>query len=249
MSILLALFLGIVQGLAEFLPISSSGHLILFQHLFRLPEDMLLFDIILHVATLVAVVIVFHKKIWQLIRHPLNKTNLYLIITTIITCSLVLVFKDAIDKTFNYRILPITFMLTAVILYSTTFARGGRGGVSHPTTAITAGLAQFVAVIPGLSRSGTTISALLHTGVERKAAAEYSFLMSIPIILASFLYEVVGIKGHAGLATGPTVIAFIAALISGVFAIKFMLRVIQNVKLHWFSVYLVALSIVCLILF
>jgi undecaprenyl-diphosphatase len=85
--------------------------------------------------------------------------------------------------------------------------------------------------------------------VERKEAAEYSFLMSIPIILASFLYEVVGIKGHSVLAAGPTIVAFIAALVSGVFAIKFMLRVIQNVKLHWFSLYLVVLAIVCLFLF
>jgi undecaprenyl-diphosphatase len=174
-SILLALFLGIVQGLAEFLPISSSGHLILFQHIFKLPEDMLLFDIILHVATLVAVVIVFHKKIWQLVRHPFNKTNLYLIITTVITCTLVLVFKDWIDKAFNYRILPFTFMITAMILWSTSLCRGGReshrekiGGAA----AVVGGVAQGLAVVPGLSRSGTTISALLHTGVERKEAAE-----------------------------------------------------------------------------
>lgn len=245
MSIFLALFLGIVQGLTEFLPVSSSGHLIMFQRFFGLPEDMLLFNIILHIATLLAVVIVFRKKIWQLVRHPFNKTNLYLLISTAITCTLVIIFKDIIDRTFTYKILPFTFVLTAMILYATTFIKKNEGEVTGKTACIV-GVAQFFAVVPGLSRSGTTISTMLATGTKRQAAAEFSFLMSIPIIVASFVYELMDVGTGATLHVAPTIVAFIAATISGIVAIKFMLKIIQNVKLHWFSLYLVVLAIVCM---
>ena len=247
MSILLSIFLGIVQGLTEFLPVSSSGHLILFQHLFSMPEDMLLFNIILHIATLLAVVIVFRARIWQLVRHPFNKMNLMLLISTAITVTFVLLFKDFIDSTFTYRILPMTFMLTAIILFSTTFIPNREREVTYKSS-IAVGLSQFVAVIPGISRSGTTISTLLATGVKREAAAEFSFLMSIPIIIASFVFELMNVRGSgATLDFWPTALAFIAALVSGIFAIKFMLNVIKRVKLHWFSMYLVILAIVCLV--
>ena len=258
MSIFLAVFLGIVQGLTEFLPVSSSGHLILFQHLFSMPDDMLLFNIILHIATLLAVVIVFHKKIWQLVRHPFNKMNLLLLISTAVTVGFVVLFKDLIDRTFTYRILPITFMLTAILLFATTFiARNPRpgqalfstnGNVNVPS-ALAVGFTQFIAVIPGISRSGTTISTLLYSGVKREQAAEFSFLMSIPIIIASFVYEMMDITRETTIDVFPTIIAFIAALLSGILAIKFMLNIIRRVKLHWFSIYLVALAILCSILF
>ena len=245
MSILLALFLGIVQGLTEFLPVSSSGHLMLFQHLFNIPGNMILFDIILHIATLCAILFVFRKKIWQLIIHPFNETNALLLITTAITCILVVLFKGLIDKLFTYKILPFTFLLTAIVLFSTSFVKPSSKPVGYTSSAIV-GVTQFIAVIPGLSRSGTTISTLLLTGAKREDAAEFSFLMSIPIIIASFVYELLDLGGSVSIAILPTSIAFIAALICGIFSIKFMLNIIKNVKLHWFSVYLVILAIVCL---
>ena len=221
-----------------------------------------MFNIILHIATLLAVVIVFRKKIWQLIRHPFNKMNLLLLISTAVTVSFVLLFKDFIDSTFTHRVLPMTFMITAILLYSTTFLkprdpnsppwRGGRvaDGVVNKRSAALVGFTQFIAVIPGISRSGTTISTLLFTGVKREDAAEFSFLMSIPIIIASFAYELLNVRGSGTtLDITPTIFAFIAALISGIFAIKFMLNIIKKVKLHWFSLYLVILAIVCLIIF
>jgi len=252
MSIITAIFLGLVQGLTEFLPVSSSGHLILFQHIFGLPENMLMFNIILHIATLCAVVIVFRKKIWQLVRHPLNKTNLYLVLSTAMTCAFVVAFKDAIDATFTYKILPITFIVTAILLYiATMFAnrpRKVRDKVSLPT-AIVVGLAQGIAVIPGLSRSGVTISTMLLTGTKRETAAEFSFLMSIPIIIASFLYELLTAHDGFQIEILPTAVAFVAALLSGILAIKFMLHLIQAVKLQWFSFYLVALALACVFIF
>ena len=248
MSILLSIFLGIVQGFTEFLPVSSSGHLILFQHIFAMPDDMLLFNIILHIATLLAVVIVFRKKIWQLVRRPLNKMNALLLISTAVTVGFVLLFKDFIDSTFTYRILPITFLLTAIVLFATTFIKPRDKEVGFKS-AFAVGFTQFIAVIPGISRSGTTISTLLFSGVKREQAAEFSFLMSIPIIIASFVYEMLDVTRANTIEVVPTIVAFIAALISGIIAIKFMLGVIRKVKLHWFSFYLVVLAIICAILF
>ena len=251
MSIFCALFLGIVQGLTEFLPVSSSGHLILFQHLFGLGGDMLLFDIILHVATLLAVVIVFRKTILDLIKKPFCKFNWCLVISTVITCTLVLVFKDAIDKTFTYAILPFSFLATAIILFLTTFIHAPKNPVGFKSAMIV-GLSQGIAVVPGLSRSGTTISALLLSGTEKTAAATYSFLMSIPIIVASLLLEILTIRGEGGvlnLDLIPTAVAFVAAFLSGILAIKFMLGIIKRVKLHWFSLYLVILAGVCFFAF
>ena len=245
MSILLALFLGIIQGLTEFLPVSSSGHLILFQHLFSLPNDMILFDIILHIATLCAVLIVFRKKIWQLIIHPFNKVNAYLLISTAITCTFVLLFKDLVDKMFTYKILPFAFLFTAIILFSTSFIKSSTREVGFTSSAIV-GFTQFIATVPGISRSGTTISTLLLSGVKKEDAAEFSFLMSIPIIIASFLYELIDVKSTAHIYLLPTSAAFIAALICGIVSIKFMLGIIKKVKLHWFSLYLVILALVCL---
>jgi undecaprenyl-diphosphatase len=248
MSIYIAVFLGIVQGLTEFLPVSSSGHLILFQHFFKLPEDMLLFNIVLHIATLCAVCVVFRKTIWGLIRHPWNKTNLCLIIATAVTCALVLIFKDLIDRSFTYKILPFSFLATAILLFLTSFVPRGENPVGKKS-ALIVGLAQGIAVVPGLSRSGTTISTLLASGVQKNAAAEFSFLMSIPVIVASFLLELLSAGGATKLEILPTSIAFIAAVLSGIFAIKFMLVIIRGVKLHYFAAYLVVLSVVCFVLF
>lgn len=253
MSIIVAIFLGVVQGLTEFLPVSSSGHLILFQHIFNMDGDLLMFNIILHIATLVAVCFVFRGQICALVRHPFKKTNACLVIATAITCGMVVIFKDIIDRTFTYKILPFSFLATAIILFLTNFIPRNDREVGIKTS-IAVGIAQGIAVIPGLSRSGTTISTILATGVKRESAATFSFLMSIPVIIASFLYEIIGAvtSGDIGAIIPPiipTALAFVAAVISGIFAIKIMLRVIQNVKLHWFSLYLVILAVVCFVVF
>jgi len=293
MTILVAIFLGIVQGLTEFLPVSSSGHLILFQSILNLPDDMMLFNIILHIATLLAVLFVFRKRIWQLIRHPFNKTNYALIMATIVTVGFVLLFKDFIDRTMTASVLPITFMITAIVLFSTTFvgreknkstteltlstaeekatatetkksentkkrrsfflSSSSRANtvvdsstqkeISY-TSALATGLAQGLAVVPGFSRSGFTISTALATGTSRERAAEFSFLMSIPIIIAALVYELISNPNPAPIAPLPLMLAFVAALVSGIFAIKFMLKLVKKIQLYWFSIYLIVLSII-----
>ena len=255
MTIFLAVLLGIIQGLTEFLPVSSSGHLLLVHHIFSLPNHTLLFDIILHIATLCAVLIIFRKKIWELVKNPLCKTNYCLLIATAITCTMVILFKDQIDKTLTYRVLPFTFLITAIILFTTTLITeknqsGNNSGEVGYKTGIIAGIAQGIAVIPGISRSGSTIAASLFTGVKRQQAAEFAFLMSIPIILASFLFELISSPDDVlSVEPIPLLFGFAAALLSGIIAIKFMLKVVQNIKLYWFSAYLVVLSVILLFWF
>ena len=249
MTIWIAIILGLVQGITEFLPVSSSGHLLVMQRVFGLDDVPLLFDIMLHIATLCAVVIVFRKKIWQLIRNPFQKTNYCLIIATAITCAMVLIFKDWIDATMTYKVLPVTFLITAIVLFAVTFLPKREGNVEYKTGFV-AGIAQGIAVIPGISRSGSTIAASLATGVKREQAAEFAFLMSIPIIIASFLYEIVSSpESINSIPVLPLLFGFVAALISGIFAIKFMLKIVKNIKLYWFSIYLVVLSIVLMFVF
>jgi undecaprenyl-diphosphatase len=251
MGVWAAIVLGLVQGLTEFLPVSSSGHLLLVRELFDLKVD-LLFDIILHLATLCAVVIVFRRKIWELVKNPFSKTAVCLVIATVITCTMVLIFKDWIDRTLTVKVLPFTFLVTAIVLFGTSLLgeRFARNENITYRTSVFAGVVQGIAVIPGISRSGSTIAACLYSGTERKAAAEFSFLMSIPIIIASFVYEAVSNPIAVGSVPAlPLVFGFVVALASGIFAIKFMLRIIQSVKLYWFSAYLVAVAVILIFVF
>jgi len=251
MAIWVAIVLGLVQGLTEFLPVSSSGHLLLFQKIFGIEDSPLLFDIILHIATLCAVIIVFRKKIWQLIKKPLQKTNYCLLIATAITCAMVLIvhFAGWTDAMRDYKILPVTFIITAIILFIATILPQKENSPGYKT-GIIAGIAQGIAVIPGISRSGATITASLATGVKREEAAEFAFLMSIPIIIASFVFEIISSPGDiAMMSFWPIALGFIAALISGIFAIKIMLKIVQKIKLYWFSVYLVTLAIILVFVF
>ena len=250
------MFLGLVQGLTEFLPVSSSGHLILFQRVFGIESDMIMFNIMLHIATLLAVLFVFRKRIWQLMKNPFQQTTYVLLLATVITVSFVLAFHDFIESTFTASILPISFMITAIVLFSTTFIpkRVGADGnqpsgrlPSSPTyfSGAMTGLAQGLAVVPGFSRSGFTIATAMATGTRRESAAEFSFLMSIPIIIAALVFEVVSSGGVTMSVNWLQMsLAFVVALVSGIFAIKFMLAIVREVKLYWFSLYLVVLAII-----
>ena len=254
MTILVALILGIVQGLTEFLPVSSSGHLMLLNYLFGLETDFLLVSIILHLATLLAVVFVFYREILELLKHPFSKPALKLYAATIPTVLIVLLFKSFIENAFeSVSLLPFCFMLTAVLLYITYLIGEHRKNKDYSkkdfkfSSAISMGIAQGLAVIPGISRSGSTICTGLILGEEKSSTAKFSFLMSIPIILASMLYEIVFSGGGNALnSIGilPLIVAFLSAFIVGIFSIKFMLKVVEKAKYYYFSIYLFVLAVV-----
>jgi undecaprenyl-diphosphatase len=246
MNVFEALILGLVQGLTEFLPVSSSGHLVLAQSLLGI-EVSVFFDIMLHVATLAAVCIVFFKDILNLFKPPF-RTLLYLVIATVPAVIVMFLLKDHIDTLFGETFLPFAFLITAALLFVTEiFTKKSGGELLKPIDAkisLLMGAAQAVAVIPGISRSGSTIGAGLIAGGRREDVARFSFLMSIPIILGSAGYSALTDTVAAAAADIPALLAgMAAAFVSGFIAIRFMLKLIQKCNYKWFSLYLALLAV------
>ena len=240
MSYFQSLILGLVQGLTEFLPVSSSGHILLTGELLGATPS-LAFDLILHVATLIAVVVFYRKSIISRLKKPFTKSNLYLVLATVITAPLALLLRKTVGD-FPVSRLPIFFLATACLLVIGSFFGKGNKPVTLRKSAII-GLTQGLACIPGLSRSGSTISVALAMGVEKNEATEFSLLMSIPIILGSAIVETVGAP-LGTLDLGVTAVGFIAALISGYIALLIVSKLMKRASLDLFAVYLVALSTV-----
>ena len=252
--------LGVVQGLTEFLPVSSSGHLTLLQKLLGFDTaggSMTFINIMMHLGTLIAVIVVFWKDILALFKKPF-KTLLMLIAATIPAGVVGLLFNDEIDALFSGEnavlYLSVCFALTALLLLICEMA-AKRRKVQKPLgwgSAAAMGLMQAVALFPGISRSGSTIVAGTLVGTRREDVAKFSFLMSIPVILGSFAVEVFGIvrepSSVAGVGANGVIgmaVGVVLAAVFGFFAIKLMLRVIRKANYVWFSVYLTALSVVC----
>lgn len=246
MQILALFFLGLVQGLTEFLPVSSSGHLVLFSKLFGI-EESLFISILLHVATLLSIVVVFYKDIWQMIRHPFSKPTMMLVVATIPTCLIVLVLMPIIKSSFAGGALPICFIISAILLFiSETISKRQNNQTLDYKSAIIMGIAQGFAVFPGISRSGSTISAGLLSGKNKEEVAKFSFLMSIPIILLSLLMEIYDvIKGGIviSVSTPAIILAFVTAFLVGIFAIKLMIKLTVKSSLKWFSFYLLCIAV------
>ena len=244
----LALFLlGLIQGLTEFLPVSSSGHLVLFSKILGIEESLFL-SILLHVATLFSIVVVFHKDIFNMFRHPFSKETMQVVFATIPTCLVVLILMPIIKKSFSGGLLPICFLISAVLLFvAEMLSKRKQISKLDYKSAIIMGMAQGLAVFPGISRSGATISAGLLAGRNKQEVAKFSFLMSIPIIFLSLLMEIYEIC-VGGLVVSvdilPTICAFFTAFVVGIFAIKVMIKLTVKSNLKWFSFYLVAMSVV-----
>lgn len=240
-----ALVLGLVQGLTEFLPVSSSGHLMLLEKL-GLGESSLLFNLMLHLATLLAVCIVYRKKLWYYIRHPLDKEVILLAVATIPTVALAFVVRLFFEN-IGLLLLPFGFLATSILLLLSTFKWRKQKEMDYSSAFIT-GVSQGVAAIGGLSRSGSTISVMLMLGIDREKAGDFTFLLSIPIILGSALVEIIGFSGgFGGVKIMPMLLAMAAAFLSGMFAIKIFLRRLKNKGLLPFSLYTFLLAITAFI--
>lgn len=249
--------LGIVQGLTEFLPVSSSGHLILLEKIFGIDTGNFMFvSILLHVATLISVIILYHKDILALIKKPFSSLGINIILSTFVTVIIVLIFKSFFVESFDGRFLPICFMLTAIILYfaylKTKTPKFKAYTSVNKKTSIIIGLVQGLAVLPGISRSGSTISAGTFCNVDSETATKYSFLLSIPIIFCSLVFEIFEcVVQKQQLYFGNVfylVMAFILALVFGIIAIKLMKKLAKTGKYYYFSAYLVIICIISLFL-
>lgn len=247
MTIWLAILYGFIQGATEFLPVSSSGHLVLFNNIFKTENNFIFFSLLLHLATLFSVVWVLRKEVLYLIKHPLSDYAVKLYLATIPTVLIVLLFKGFFEESFNGTFLPICFMLTAMFLIIVEFISKKQIKPINKKISFIMGIAQGIAVLPGISRSGSTIIAGLMCGGDRKEVSKFSFLMSIPIILASMLYELLDCyifnQSILDAPIIPTLVAFITAFIVGLVCVNFMLNAIQKIKLYYFSIYLIILSI------
>lgn len=255
MGIFEALVLGLIQGLTEFLPVSSSGHLVLFQNLFGIEEATQTFSIMLHVATLIAVFIYYWKDIWALIRNPFQRTTVLLIAGTIPTVIIALLFNDTFDAIFGAgKFIGFNFIITGfILLYADSRANGTRKMKQLSIfDVLIIGTMQGIAIMPAISRSGMTISACLARGMNRENAARFSFLLSIPAILGAMVLTIKDmVTGDVVIADSigifPMAVGFVAAAISGYFAIRFMVNVIKNAKLKYFSVYVFILGAVLIL--
>lgn len=245
MNTLQALILGAVQGLTEFLPISSSGHLLVVEKLMGVTPDLLM-NILFHFGTLVAVFLVYWRRIWNMICHPIQSELKWLILATVpaVIAALVVNFDDA----FEGKFIIWSFYLTSVVLVAGTAIHNyrRRNRMLHKSVrwsdALVMGVMQAVAILPGLSRSGSTISGGVASGLSRKRAADFSFLMSIPAILGSAVLELKDVI-FGGAAEGvhleflPTLVGVLAAAVFGLIAIKGFLKLIRRVSMNAFAVY------------
>ncbi|MCX7774121.1 MAG: undecaprenyl-diphosphate phosphatase [Clostridia bacterium] len=256
MNLLQAIILGIVQGLTEFLPISSSGHLVIFQKLLNVNDAAVLtFDVAVHFATLIAVVIFYWKKVLEMIKRPFAKLPMQIVAATIPAIVLMVLYGKFIESSYiNTVLLGPGFILTGLAVVLAEKVANGRKGLKElkTTDSLLIGAAQGIALLPSVSRSGMTISTALALGIEKEFAADFSFLLSIPPILGGALLDGLDmVKGD----TAPLqaigglnlIIGMIAAGITGFLAIKLMLSAVKKMKLKYFAYYVFALGIFIII--
>ncbi|MCL2015027.1 MAG: undecaprenyl-diphosphate phosphatase [Defluviitaleaceae bacterium] len=248
MTIFQALILGIVQGIAEFLPISSSGHLAVLQQMFGISEGTLTFNIILHLGSLCAVIAVFWRDIWVLLKNPFQKMTLLLIVGTIPAVAAGFLLRDHLDVFLQAILLAAAFTFTGVLLIISDNIKHTYKTVKEITLldALIIGFMQAVALPPGISRSGATITGALVTGLNRETAARFSFLLSIIAILGAGVLEAFTLLSAGDMIYQGDIpaimVGFVAAAISGYFSIRLLLELIKKCKLKYFAYYVFALA-------
>ena len=259
MSVIESIILGIVQGLTEFLPVSSSGHLELANYLFGIEaESNLQFTITLHAATVLSTITVFSKDIAALFKglfeFKMNDATRYCInlLISMIPVGLVGVFfKDTIENIFTSNLLIVGIMLlfTAGLLAFAANAKP-RSGKITPLRAFIIGIAQAIAVLPGLSRSGSTISTGLLLGVERNEVSKFSFLMVLIPIIGMNMLELFDLDAvSASVGALPLICGFATAYITGTIACRWMIRLVNRGKLQWFALYCAVVGIISLTIY
>lgn len=267
MTVLQSIFLGILQGVAEFLPISSSGHLTLAQKLFNLDNIPLIFDVMLHLATLLAVVLVFRKKIatllialWRFITKKNTAEDQYalsmivaIIVATVVTGTMGIVLSKIIPD-MPIQVVFCGFIVTALLLIFSSYISKKNDKDIEKTNKISikqglfVGFAQGIGVLPGISRSGSTIAASLFAGINRDTAGDFSFILSIPAILGAFILEAKDLGDLTStVAPLPLILGCLSAFLSGWLSLKLLLKLIKKGNLQYFAFYLIPLAILGLI--
>lgn len=258
MSWLEALFIGLIQGLTEFLPVSSSGHIELSKVLFDTKEEDILLTIILHAATALSTVVVFRKDIGFIFKGLLkfqwndhSKFTFYIVLSMIPAAVAGLFFEEQLNMLFNGNLLLVSVALlaTGLILFISDRVKiadpsgANPGKTVGPGSAFAIGLVQALAILPGISRSGSTIGTAVLLGINRERAARFSFLMVLPLILGAAAKKGLDLYGSEAVSTslrsdwGVYAVGFVAAFISGIFACKWMIALVKRSRLTWFAIY------------
>ncbi|QQY80685.1 undecaprenyl-diphosphatase [Keratinibaculum paraultunense] len=262
MTLFQAIILGIFQGISEFLPISSSGHLVVLQHFFNIKEGNLFFTEMLHFGTLISIVIVYFNDIMNIIveffkmlrdgiknkkfkiTNDYQKLALLIIIGSIPTAIIGLLFEDFFEKLYSSSLLPIgiAFLVTGFLLWIANKKPNEAKKVKEMTIldSLIVGTFQGIAIIPGISRSGSTIVAGLFRGFDRSLATEFSFLLALPATFGAGLLGIMDVikTGSKTTIDMPLIIGILLSTIVGILAIKFLIKVLKRNKLHYFSYYL-----------
>ncbi len=260
MDALQALLLGIIQGVTEWLPVSSSGHLVIGQHLLGLKsEENLVFDLVVHLGTILAVVAFFRTELWKIVgsfavrdgsdeQRRLRKLGLLLLAGTVPVAAAGVLFKDSISSVFDFRLVGIALIANAGIL-AVAYSYGSRGSRKDAglTDTLLVGLFQAVSIIPGISRSGSTLSAGMMRGLERESAAVFAFLLSVPALLGAFAYGSATLDSYSA-SLPALLIGFSAALVVGLISIEYLLRIVRAGRLWIFSAYCAAAGAVVVLL-
>jgi undecaprenyl-diphosphatase len=265
MDIFTAVILGAMQGITEFLPVSSSGHLVLLQKIFGISEPALFFDTMVHVGTLAAVVVVLRKEIWAILRRLFQPLTGYIVIGTIPAVIFAIALKDQIERAFESgRFLGAAFLITSALLaIAQALSRQAGSGSKTANSmnwldALIIGLFQAVAIVPGISRSGATISGALFRKLDRDFAARFSFLLSIPAICGALvlqLWDIVKSTGTAagvesvmsGIGMAAVIAGTITAAVTGFFSVKLMIKIIREKSLFGFAIYTGALGVLVIL--
>ncbi|MEW6356142.1 MAG: undecaprenyl-diphosphate phosphatase [Planctomycetota bacterium] len=270
MEILKTIFLAVVQGLTEFLPVSSSGHLVLFGRALHVEAPGLFLDLALHVGTVLAVMVVYRQEIWEIVRdflalffrrnwreNPNARFAVAIVVGSVPTAIIGLAFEHVIQRMFErLDVVGAGLIVTAAALWLTKFSKAKEGGAGRVGVlqAVLIGVAQGIAVIPGVSRSGATISCGLLLGVDRETAARFSFLLSIPAILGAAVWEAswAAAQEASGAARDvawlPLLIGIMVSFAVGYLALKLLLRFVKRGKLHVFAYYCLPAGLLALAL-
>jgi undecaprenyl-diphosphatase len=258
MSIIEALVLGIIQGLTEFLPVSSSGHLEIVKFLFgqeHLPQDSLLITVVLHAATALSTIVIFRKDILDILMglfqfkwNEQSQYSLKIVLSMIPAAFVGLFYNDAIEALYDGEVQLVGFMLiiTGLLLFLADRAKVTEKGVSFGSSLII-GIAQAIAILPGISRSGATISTAVLLGIDREKAARFSFLMVVPLIVGKMAKDIMdGALVQPDTPVLALTVGFVSAFIVGLIACTWMISLVKKSKLKYFAIYCFIIGLIAI---
>jgi len=252
MSIWVLIVLCVIQGLTEFLPVSSSGHLLFFEQVFGITENTMVLNLFLHIATLLAVVIVYRKVIWDLVKKPFQPFSYKLLVATFFSVILAFIYQFLELDKFELKIYPFAFLITSILLFACHVYQKHavvlkQQNLSYKSSVLV-GVVQGIAVVPGLSRSGSTISSLILCGNDEKKSSEFSFLLSIPIIVGGFVLELIKLDKTSVILQDFSIFncifAFLLTFVVSIIALKLTIKFLRKQRFIVFSVYTFLMFIV-----